>query len=85
MPCQLRVDLRADLNTQDDDGNGWSLVHDAADVRRIVPGAIVLAGNEDAQAVVRVLSIDEDGQAHFTILPGPLSKNRQLLDRATDS
>jgi len=75
----LEIDLRADLNAQDDDGNGWSLMRD---VSRIVPGAMVLAGNEQAQAVVRVLHVDDDGQVHFTILPGPISKNRHLLDRA---
>ena len=78
----LEIDLRADLNAQDDDGNGWSLMRDARDVSRIVPGAMVLAGNEQAQAVVRVLHVDDDGQVHFTILPGPISKNRHLLDRA---
>ncbi|MCB0980257.1 MAG: hypothetical protein KDB17_06345 [Ilumatobacter sp.] len=78
----LEIDLRADLNAQDDDGNGWSLMRDARDVSRIVPGAIVLAGNEQAQAVVRVLQVDDDGQVHFMVLPGPISKNRHLLDRA---
>jgi hypothetical protein len=29
---------------------------------------------------VRVLAVDEDGQVHFAILPGPISKNRHLLD-----
>ena len=24
---------------------------------------------------------DDDGQVHFSILPGPISKNRHLLDR----
>lgn len=78
----LEIDLRADLNAQDDDGNGWSLMRDARDASRIVPGAMVLAGNEQARAVVRVLQVDDDGQVHFTILPGPISKNRHLLDRA---
>ncbi len=43
---------------------------------------MLLAGNSQAVAVVRVLAVDEDGQVHFTILPGPASKNRHLLDRA---
>ena len=81
----LEIHLRADLNAQDDDGNGWSLIGDARDAARIVPGAMVLAGNEQAQAVVRVLAVDDDGQVHFAILPGPISKNRHLLDRAPAS
>ena len=43
---------------------------------------MLLAGNSQAAAVVRVLAVDEDGQVHFTILPGPVSKNRHLLGRA---
>jgi len=48
---------------------------------RVRPGAMLLAGNSQAQAVVRVVDIDDDGHVHFSILPGPVSKNRHLLDR----
>jgi len=41
---------------------------------------MLLAGSQ-AQAVVRVVAIDDDGQVHFSILPGPVAKNRHLLDR----
>ena len=43
---------------------------------------MLLAGNCQAIAVVRVVAVDDDGQVHFSILPGPISKNRHLLDRA---
>ena len=43
-------------------------------------GRMLLAGNSQAVAVVRVVAVD-DGQVHFSILPGPMSKNRHLLDR----
>ncbi len=46
---------------------------------------MLLAGNSQAMAVVRVVAIDDDGQVHFTILPGPVGKNRHLLDRAAAS
>ncbi|RIK07989.1 MAG: hypothetical protein DCC49_09365 [Acidobacteria bacterium] len=75
------LDLIADLNAQDDDGLGWSTLADAAVPERIRPGAMLLAGNRHAQAVVRVVAIDEDGQVHFAILPGSVAKNRHLLDR----
>lgn len=78
----MDIELHADLNAQDDDGNGWSLLSDAIDPARIVSGAMVLAGNELAQAVVRVLSVDADGQVHFSILPGSVDKNRHLLRHA---
>jgi len=33
------------------------------------------------RAVVRIVAVDDDGQVHFTILPGPVAKNRHLLGR----
>jgi len=35
-------------------------------------GAMLVAGNIQARAVVRVVAVDEDGQVHFAVLPGPL-------------
>ena len=79
------LDLIADLNAQDDDGLGWSTLADAAAPERVVPGAMLLAGNSQAQAVVRVAAVDDDGQIHFSILPGSVAKIRQLLDRTMAS
>ena len=73
------IDLIADLNAEDDDGLGWSTPADARLPQRIIPGAMVLAGNQSAQAVVRIIAVDEDGQVHFTVLPGSVAKNRHLL------
>ena len=39
------LDLVPDLNSQDDDGFGWSTLADATAPERIRPGAIRLAGN----------------------------------------
>ncbi|MBK9179491.1 MAG: hypothetical protein IPM45_07895 [Acidimicrobiales bacterium] len=75
------LDLIADLNDQDDDGLGWSTLADAAAPDRVRPGAMLLAGNSKAKAVVRVVAVDDDGQVHFAILPGSVAKNRHLLDR----
>ncbi len=75
------LDLSADLNDQDDDGLGWSTLADASVPERVRQGAMLLAGNSQAQAVVRVVAVDEDGQVHFVILPGSVAKNRHLLDR----
>ena len=77
----IDLDLIADLNAQDDDGLGWSTLADAAAPDRVRLGAKLLAGNDHAQAVVRVVAVDDDGQIHFAILPGPVAKNRHLLDR----
>jgi hypothetical protein len=74
------IELQADLNAEDDDGLGWSTLSDARDPSRVQPGGTLLAGNDAATAVVRVVAIDDDGQVHFAILPGPVEKNRHLLD-----
>lgn len=75
------LDLDADFNAQDDDGIGWSTLAEARTPERVRPGAMLLAGNNQAQAVVRVVAVDDDGQVHFSILPGSVPKNRHLLDR----
>lgn len=77
------IDITADLNAQDDDGLGWSTLADAGDPARVVPGAMLVAGNEAATAVVRVVAVDHDGQVHFTVLPGAVEKNRHLLGPAS--
>jgi hypothetical protein len=73
------IDIEADLNAQDDDGLGWSTVAEANEPERVKPGAFLLAGNRQGQAVVRVVAVDDYGQVHFTILPGSVEKNRHLL------
>ncbi|MGH9228607.1 MAG: hypothetical protein ACRD07_07700 [Acidimicrobiales bacterium] len=73
------IDLTADLNAQDDDGLGWSTLNDARDPSRVCPGAMLLACDRHGRAVLRIVPVDDDSQVHFTILPGPVAKNRHLL------
>lgn len=78
-----RIDLAADLNDEDDEGLGWSTLSEAHDPGQIRPGVMLVAGNRQAQAVVRVVAVDDDGgQVHFTVLPGSVDKNRHLIGRA---
>lgn len=79
MAGKREIDLTADLNSQDDDGLGWSIVWEAKEPESVVPGAILVAGNEVATAVVRVIAVDDDGQVHFSILPGSVDENTHLL------
>ena len=79
---ESRIDLAADLNDEDDGGLGWSTLSEARDPGRIRPGVMLVAGNRQAQAVVRVVAVDDDGQVHFTVLPGSVGKNRHLIGRA---
>jgi hypothetical protein len=76
------IDLVADLNDEDDEGFGWSTLGEARDPAVIHPGMMLVAGNRQAQAVVRVVAVDDDGQVHFTVLPGSVEKNRHLIGRA---
>jgi hypothetical protein len=73
------IELAADLNAQDDDGYGWATLSCANRPAAVKVGAMLLAGNSQAMAVVRVIAVDDDGQVHFKILPGPIRKNRHLL------
>lgn len=77
-----QIDLVADLNAEDDEGLGWSTLSDARNASSVRPGVMLVAGNRHAQAVVRVVAVDEDGQVHFTVLPGSVQKNRHLIGRA---
>ncbi|HLX51271.1 MAG TPA: hypothetical protein VKS82_23345 [Streptosporangiaceae bacterium] len=81
----LEIDLVADLNAEDDDGLGWSALSDAREASRVRPGVMLVAGNRQAQAVVRVIAVDEDGQVHFSVLPGSLEKSRHLVGHAQAS
>ena len=77
-----QIDLLADLNAEDDDGLGWSMLGDARDPAQVRPGVMLVAGNRHAQAVVRIVAVDADGQVHFAVLPGSLERNRHLIGRA---
>jgi hypothetical protein len=78
----MKINLPADLNAQDDDGLGWSLLEDAPEPELVRAGTYLLAGNAHAVAVVRVVAVDPDGQIHFVILPGAIDKNAHLVHRA---
>ena len=78
----LHIDLAADLNDQDGEGLGWSTMAEASEPAKIRPGVMLVAENLQAQAVVRVVAVDDDGQVHFTVLPGSMEKNRHLIGRA---
>ncbi len=63
------IDLVTDLNAQDDDGFGWSLLSGALDPANVKVGSMLLAGNPQAIAVVRVVAVDDDGQVHSATCP----------------
>ena len=70
-PVGAAVDLPADLNAQDDDGRGWTIVTFARDPDQVEVGAQLVAGDRNGQATVRIEAVDPDGQVHFTIVLDP--------------
>ena len=69
----VRVDIACDLMDEDETGHVWAFLRDARDQALIKPGAIVVAGVEDAPAVAEVVDILDKPAGrvvHLRILPG---------------
>lgn len=80
----VTVDIAADLNDEDETGFVWTFLDEARDPNVIVPGAIVVAGDADAPAVVEVVDIVKKsaGQVvHLRVLPGVLEDYAALVRR----
>lgn len=73
------IDIYVDWNTQDDSGLPWTLLDQATNPSRIKPGAFVVAGHDDAIAVVEVVDVGDGGVVHVRQLPGPVSANAGRL------
>jgi hypothetical protein len=76
------IDLRADLNAEDDEGRWWSLLRDAVDPAAVVAGAVLIAGTERFWSVVRIDHVDGDGQVHFVPVPADDPAAAPLLARS---
>jgi hypothetical protein len=80
----VMVDITADLNDEDETGLVWTFLDEARDPTVIVPGAIVVAGDADAPAVVEVVDVvsKEAGDVvHLRILPGNIEDYAALVRR----
>lgn len=62
------IDLRSDLNAEDDNGENWALLANAAEPSQVRVGAVLLAGWPRFWSVVRMTAVDSDGQVHFVQL-----------------
>ena len=76
------IDLRADLNAEDDEGRWWSLIADAVDPGAVRPGAVLVAGSERFWSVVRIDQVDADGQVHFVAVADDDPEAAALLARS---
>jgi hypothetical protein len=79
------VDIAADLNDEDDTGFVWTFLDEAREPGKITPGALVVAGDEDAAAICQVVDLIPAGDGtivHLRILPGLVEDYQQLVQRA---
>jgi hypothetical protein len=61
----MKIDLRTDLNREDDDGLGWALLSGTDRPEMVRSGSVLRAGSERFWSWVRVTTVDDDGQVHF--------------------
>ena len=76
-----RVDITADLNDEDHTGYLWTFLDEARDPAQITPGALVVAGDEDAAAVCQVIDLVPAGDGTIVHLrpPGLVDDYRALV------
>lgn len=80
----IAVDIRADLNAEDQSGYVWAFLDEAREPSLITPGALVVAGDEDAPAVAVVVDLVEHPNGtivHLDVLPGALDNYLALARR----
>ena len=72
------LDLRVDLNTEDDTGLPWAFLRDAREPGLVREGAWLVVGSGRTRAVAQVAQIDGD-LVWVRPLRGPVSQYRHLL------
>ena len=80
----MRIDIAADLNTEDETGFVWTFLDEATDPSVIRPGEVVVAGSELTPAVCEVVDLVEKPVGtivHLRILPGSVEQYRDLVHR----
>jgi hypothetical protein len=78
------VDIAADLNAEDQTGYVWAFLDEARDPSIVVPGALVVAGDEDAPAVAVVVDLVPHPNGtivHLDVLPGAIDEYLALARR----
>ena len=78
------VDVRADLNAEDETGYVWTFLDEARDPSLIKPGALVVAGDEDTPAVAVVVDLVAHPNGtivHLDVLPGAVDSYLALARR----
>ncbi len=81
----VTVDITADMNDEDETGHVWTFLDEARDPSVILPGAIVVVGDEDAPAVAEVVDVVKKPAGkvvHLRLLPGAVEDYEALVRRA---
>lgn len=73
------IQLRSDLNAEDDNGENWALLVNAGNPSQVRVGALMVAGSPRFWSVVRITAVDPDGQVHFVQLEENDPAARELL------
>ncbi|MBC8090622.1 MAG: hypothetical protein H7Y15_01495 [Pseudonocardia sp.] len=84
----ITVDITADLNSEDATGYVWSFLDEAHDQSIITPGALVIAGDDDAPAVAVVIDLTPHPRGtivHLDVLPGAIDGYLALARRVATS
>jgi hypothetical protein len=79
-----KVDIPADLNSEDETGLVWTFLDEAEDPTIITPGAVVVAGSPLTPAVCEVVDLVDKPAGtivHLRILPGTIEHYRRMLER----
>jgi hypothetical protein len=80
----IAVDICADLNAEDQTGYVWAFLDEAREPSVILPGALVVAGDEDVPVVAVVVDLVElpNGTiVHLDVLPDALDNYLALARR----
>jgi hypothetical protein len=79
------VDLPADVHQYDKTGHVWTLLDEARDISVVLPGAILVVGDDEDPFLARVVDLEPSGsvtKVHFEVLPGDPAEYAAALRRA---
>ncbi|SDO34656.1 hypothetical protein SAMN05660199_01766 [Klenkia soli] len=77
------VDLPLDVQSMDETGQPWNFLDEARDPSLIVPGAVIVAGDEDEPVLGRVIDVVGDDQVvHVEVLGRLFAADLNFVDDA---
>jgi hypothetical protein len=80
----VTIDIPSDLNDEDETGFVWTFLDEARSPDLIVPGALLVTGDEDSPAVAQVVDLVAKANGtivHLRVLPGTIEEYRALVER----